>query len=80
MRRHGITPAPKCSQSTSLSEFTRAQMEVLAGLDFFTVEVLTWSGLGIVVPPNGVVKTQLMEVFVRREGQWWVEAYHTTST
>jgi hypothetical protein len=55
-------------------------MEVLAGLDFFTVEVLTWSGLGIVVPPNGVVKTQLMEVFVRREGQWWVEAYHTTST
>jgi hypothetical protein len=23
-----------------------------------------------------VVKTQLMEVFVRREGRWWVEAYH----
>lgn len=31
---------------------------------------------GIVVPPDGVVKTQLMEVFVRREGQWWIEAYH----
>jgi uncharacterized protein (TIGR02246 family) len=31
---------------------------------------------GIVVPPDGVVKTQLMEVFVRREGRWWVEAYH----
>lgn len=31
---------------------------------------------GIVVPPDGVVKTQLMEVFVRRDGQWWVEAYH----
>lgn len=31
---------------------------------------------GIVVPPNGVVKTQLMEVFVRRGGQWWIEAYH----
>lgn len=31
---------------------------------------------GITVPPDGVVKTQLMEVFVRREGQWWIEAYH----
>jgi uncharacterized protein (TIGR02246 family) len=31
---------------------------------------------GIVVPPDGIVRTQLMEVFVRREGQWWVEAYH----
>jgi len=31
---------------------------------------------GIVVPADGVVKTQLMEVFVRREGRWWIEAYH----
>lgn len=31
---------------------------------------------GIVVPADGVMKTQLMEVFVRREGRWWVEAYH----
>jgi len=31
---------------------------------------------GIVVPPDGVVRTQLMEVFVRREGGWWIEAYH----
>lgn len=31
---------------------------------------------GLVVPPDGVMKTQLMEVFVRREGQWWIEAYH----
>jgi hypothetical protein len=23
-----------------------------------------------------VVKTQLMEVFVRRNGRWWIEAYH----
>jgi len=30
----------------------------------------------IVVPPDGVVKTQLMEVFVRRGGQWLIEAYH----
>ena len=31
---------------------------------------------GIAVPPDGIVKTQLMEVFVRRGGRWWIEAYH----
>ncbi len=31
---------------------------------------------GIVVPPDGIVKTQLMEVFVRRNGRWLIEAYH----
>ena len=31
---------------------------------------------GIPVPPDGVIKTQLMEVFVRRGGRWWIEAYH----
>ena len=31
---------------------------------------------GIAVPADGVVKTQLMEVFVRRDGAWWIEAYH----
>ena len=31
---------------------------------------------GIAVPPDGVIRTQLMEVFVRRNGRWWVEAYH----
>ena len=31
---------------------------------------------GIVVPPDGIIRTQLMEVFVRRDGRWWIEAYH----
>jgi hypothetical protein len=31
---------------------------------------------GIVVPPDGVLKTQLMEVFVHRGGRWEIEAYH----
>jgi uncharacterized protein (TIGR02246 family) len=31
---------------------------------------------GIAVPPDGVVRTQLMEVFGRRNGRWWIEAYH----
>ena len=28
------------------------------------------------VPPDGVIKTQLLEVLVRRDGGWQVEAYH----
>ena len=31
---------------------------------------------GVAVPPDGVLRTQLMEVFARRKGQWWIEAYH----
>lgn len=31
---------------------------------------------GITVPPDGVVKTQLMQVLVRRQQRWWIEAYH----
>jgi uncharacterized protein (TIGR02246 family) len=35
---------------------------------------------GIPVPPDGTVKTQLMEVLVRRGEQWWIEAYHNVDT
>ena len=45
LRRHGIAPAPKRSQTTTWKDFIAAQMAVLAGIDFFTVEVLTWRGL-----------------------------------
>ena len=45
LQRHGIAPAPKRKQGTKWSEFIRTHLDVLAGTDFFTVEVLTWSGL-----------------------------------
>src|SRR5229473_7725882 len=45
LRRHDIAPAPKRSQTTTWKEFIRRHMDVLAGTDFFTVEVLTWRGL-----------------------------------
>ena len=45
LRRHGVAPAPKRSQTTSWKDFIAAHMSVLAGADFFTVEVLTWRGL-----------------------------------
>jgi len=45
LRRHGIAPAPKRSQTTSWRDFITAHMNVLAGADFFTVQVLSWRGL-----------------------------------
>ena len=47
LRRHGIAPAPKRSQTTSWKDFITAHKDVLAGTDFFTVEVLSWRGLVI---------------------------------
>ena len=45
LRRNGIAPAPKRRQSTTWKDFIRSHLEVLAGIYFFTVEVLTWQGL-----------------------------------
>ena len=35
---------------------------------------------GIAVSADGIVRTQLMEVFVRRGGQWEIEAYHKSTS
>jgi hypothetical protein len=45
LKWHGIAPAPQRSQNTTWQDFISAHMAVLAGTDFFTVEVLTWRGL-----------------------------------
>ena len=37
LRRHGMAPAPKRSQTTTWKDFIRSHMDVLAGTDFFTV-------------------------------------------
>ena len=42
--RHGIGPAPKRSQTIRWKDFIASHMFVVAGMDFFTVEVLTWRG------------------------------------
>ena len=44
LRGHGIAPAPNRSQTTAWKDFIAAHMAVLAGMDFFTAEVLTWRG------------------------------------
>ena len=45
LKRHDIAPAPERGWTTSWREFIRSHMEVLAAVDFFTVEVWTAGGL-----------------------------------
>ena len=45
LRRHNLAPAPERSRRTTWKEFIQSHIDVLAGADFFTVEVLTWYGL-----------------------------------
>src|SRR4030095_4138428 len=45
LRRHGIPPAPKRKHTTHWKDFIRTHLDVLAGTDFFTVEVVTLKGL-----------------------------------
>ena len=45
LRRHGIPPAPQRKRTTTWAVFLRAHRAVLAGTDFFSVEVFTLRGL-----------------------------------
>ena len=45
LRRHRIAPAPKRSQTTRWKDFIASHMAVITGMDFFSVEILTWRGL-----------------------------------
>jgi len=45
LHRHGIPSAPERKRTTTWTDFIRAHMSVLAGTDFFSVEVLTLRGL-----------------------------------
>jgi uncharacterized protein (TIGR02246 family) len=40
------------------------------------VSGVTKSPFGSAPPPDGVLRTRLLQVFVRRDGAWWIEAYH----
>ena len=44
LQRHGIPPALKRCSTSTWKDFVASHMAVLAGVDFFTVEVLTWRG------------------------------------
>jgi hypothetical protein len=41
LRRHGLPPAPERKRTTTWPAFIRTHLALLAGTDFFTVEVLT---------------------------------------
>ncbi|HZF25315.1 MAG TPA: SgcJ/EcaC family oxidoreductase [Steroidobacteraceae bacterium] len=33
---------------------------------------------GVSLPADGILRTRLMQVLVKRDGSWWIEAYHNT--
>lgn len=35
---------------------------------------------GVAVPADGILKSQLLEVFVRHNGRWLIEAFHNVDT
>jgi len=45
LRRHGVPPAPQRKHAVTWQDFIRAHLDVLAGTDFFTAEVLTLKGV-----------------------------------
>jgi len=45
LKRHGLVPAPERKRTTTWAQFIRSHLAVLAGTDFFSVEVLTHRGL-----------------------------------
>jgi len=45
LRRHALPPAPERKRTTTWGAFIRTHLALLAGTDFFTVEVWSWSGL-----------------------------------
>jgi putative transposase len=45
LQRHALSPAPERKHTTTWAAFIRTHLALLAGTDFFTVEVLTLRGL-----------------------------------
>ena len=45
LKRHGVLPAPARKKTTRWAQFIRSHLAVLAGTDFFSVELLTRRGL-----------------------------------
>jgi transposase InsO family protein len=45
LQEHGIDPAPERGKRMPWAKFIKAHLGVLVGMDFFTVEAVTWLGL-----------------------------------
>jgi putative transposase len=75
LRRHGISPAPKRTQTTTWKEFVAAHMAVLSGIEFFCGRGadLTRSGhvLRAVCHPAG--NTVTLAGFTRHPAEEWMQ-------
>ena len=74
LKRHNLPTAPK--RQTTWPEFLKVHKTVLAACDFFTTEVLTWSGLVTYYVLFFIhVETRRVEIagITRHPDQWWME-------
>ena len=70
LRRRGVPPAPGRKRSMTWAAFIRAHLALLAGTDFFTVEVLTLRGL----------VTYYVLFFIHLESRKWISPGSFTRT
>jgi hypothetical protein len=64
-------------EQTNTIERLRFVTPDVAIVDVLTeVSGVTKAPFGSAPPPDGVLRTRLLQVLVRRDGAWWIEAYH----
>jgi hypothetical protein len=77
LQAHGVAPAPERGTKTPWKTFLAGQWDGLAAADFFTVEVLTLTGLvRYVVPFVMKLKTRTVEIAgitTRPDGDWMTQ-------
>jgi len=79
LKRHHLPTAPEREKETTWPEFLKVHKTVLAACDFFTTEVLTWSGLVTYYVLFFIhVETRRVEIagITRHPDQWWMENYY----
>ena len=65
LKQHGIEPAPERKRQTSWSTFLNAHWDVLAAIDFTSVEV--WTRSGLVNADEAKLVRRMFELFLKLE-------------
>ena len=74
LQENGIDPAPERGRRMSWTTFIRAHLGVIVGMDFFTVEAVTWLGLiryhVLIAIDIASRKVEILGIVVNPGGPW----------
>jgi len=76
LKEHGIDPAPERGRRMSWATFIKAHLGVIVGMDFFTVEVVTWLGLlryHVLFAIDVAGRKVAILGIAANPGGWWME-------